>query len=129
LVKAFQLSAQNGKVFDDTANHWARQFIATAAANGVVSGYSETAFGPDDPITREQMTVMIVKAAGLKAGSSQPVSFKDGEQISSWAAEAVSVSASQGIVNGYPDSTFRPRGTATRAEAVTVIAQTQKIAI
>ena len=129
LVKALQLSAQNGKVFDDTANHWARQFIATAAANGVVSGYSETAFGPDDLITREQMTVMIVKAAGLKAGASKPASFTDGDQISPWAAEAVSVSASQGIVNGYPDTTFRPRGTATRAEAVTVIAQTQKIAI
>ncbi|NLV22263.1 MAG: S-layer homology domain-containing protein, partial [Syntrophomonadaceae bacterium] len=129
LVKAFQLPAQNGKVFDDTANHWGKQFIATAAANGVVSGYSDTAFGPDDPITREQMTVMIVKAAGLKAGSSQSISFKDGDQISSWAAEAVSVSASQSIVNGYPDSTFRPRGTATRAEAVKIIAQTQKIAI
>jgi len=129
LVKAFQLPAKNGKVFDDTANHWGREFIATAAAHGIVSGYSGTAFGPDDSITREQMAVMIAKAANLQASSSQPMSFKDQEQISSWAAEAVSASVSKGIINGYPDNTFRPRGSATRAEAVTVIVQTKKLAL
>ncbi|MEG3071212.1 MAG: S-layer homology domain-containing protein [Candidatus Syntrophopropionicum ammoniitolerans] len=56
---------QNGKVFTDTANHWARDYIATAAANGIVSGYDDSVFGPDDLITREQMAVMVVKAAGL----------------------------------------------------------------
>jgi hypothetical protein len=129
LVKALQLPAKDGKVFDDTANHWGREYIATAAAHGIVSGYSDTAFGPDDSITREQMAVMIAKAANLQADSSQPMSFKDQEQISSWAAEAVSTSVSRGIIKGYPDNTFRPLGSATRAEAATVIVQTKKLAL
>jgi len=127
LVKAFQLPARDGKVFEDTANHWGREYISTAAAHGIVSGYSDTAFGPDDSITREQMAVMIAKAANLQSDSSQPISFTDQEQISSWAAQAVSSSVSQGIINGYPDNTFRPSGSATRAEAATVIIQAKKI--
>jgi len=42
-------------VFSDTVNHWAKDFIAAAYSQGIISGYSEYEFGPDDPITREQM--------------------------------------------------------------------------
>ncbi|MDF9407889.1 S-layer homology domain-containing protein [Pelotomaculum isophthalicicum JI] len=62
LVKAFKLQQQSGKVFGDTAGHWAKDYVATAAANGVVNGYDATTFGPDDPVTREQIAAMIVRA-------------------------------------------------------------------
>lgn len=62
LVKSLQLSPKTGKVFVDTANHWAQNYIATAEDHGIVSGYDTTSFGPDNPITREQMAVMIIKA-------------------------------------------------------------------
>ena len=54
LVKAFELSPQTGKVFADTSRHWARDYIATAEAYRLVSGYNAGTFGPDDLITREQ---------------------------------------------------------------------------
>lgn len=120
LVKAFKLAPQKGKNFADTAQHWARDYIATAASNGIVNGYDNETFGPDDLITREQMAVMIVKAKKLTMVS-EGASFEDGGKISAWAGSAVATAAEQGIINGYPDNTFNPAGNATRAEAVTVL--------
>ncbi len=120
LVKAYNINVAAGKVFDDTAGHWAGDYIASAYAAGIVSGYDENSFGPDDPITREQMAVLIVKAAGLPSAAGEP-QFTDSAAISGWAKGAVATAAENGIINGYPDGTFRPQGNATRAEAVTVI--------
>ncbi|MDF9409403.1 MAG: Endo-1,4-beta-xylanase A precursor [Pelotomaculum sp. PtaB.Bin013] len=120
LVKALKLAPQNGKIFADTARHWARDYIATAASNGIVNGYDNETFGPDDLITREQMAVMIVKAEKL-AIVSEGISFEDGNKISAWARSAVATAAKKGIMKGYPDNTFKPEGNSTRAEAVTAI--------
>ncbi|MFA5383948.1 MAG: S-layer homology domain-containing protein [Eubacteriales bacterium] len=125
LVKAFELSSEGGKVFADTANHWAKGSIAAAAFNGIVSGYDETTFGPDDLITREQMAAMIVKAAKLTADTAG-TNFTDRASISSWASNAVATAVLNKIMNGYPDNTIRPKNNATRAEAVTVIVNVVK---
>ena len=122
LAKAFKLAPQNqkGKTFADTTAHWARDYIDTAAANGIVSGYDDITFGPDDLITREQMAVMVVKAAGLSPAAGE-TSFADSGSISGWAGAAVATAMESGIISGYPDNTVRPLGNATRAEAATVI--------
>jgi hypothetical protein len=120
LVKAFQLSIGDGKTFTDTAGHWARDYIGAAADNGVVKGYDNGAFGPDDYIIREQMAVMVVKAAKLSAVT-RDLSFADSEHISDWAVEAMATATGSGIIRGYPDNTVQPKGNATRAEAATVI--------
>lgn len=120
LVKAFQLTSQDGKTFSDTSGHWAREYIATAAAAGVVNGYDVNTFGPDDMITREQMAVMIVKAAKLAPAAAE-LQFADSGSISVWAEEAIATVTENGIMKGYPDNTIQPQGNATRAEAVTVI--------
>ncbi|AOY75627.1 S-layer homology domain-containing protein [Clostridium formicaceticum] len=120
LVKALDLEMAPGKVFQDTANHWAKDYIATAQANGILSGYDDTTFGANDLITREQMAVMITKAFNLVATEDVKV-FNDADNASVWAANAIEVVSSNGIVSGYPDNTFGPKNNATRAEAVTVI--------
>ncbi|MGI6413064.1 MAG: S-layer homology domain-containing protein [Syntrophomonadaceae bacterium] len=120
LVKAYALELESGKVFNDTQNHWAKEYIATAAANGIIQGYSETEFGPDDKITREQMAVMIIRAKGADTAAGE-LSFTDSASISSWAVDAVITAAELGIITGYPDNSFKPQGNATRAEAATII--------
>ncbi len=122
LVKSFQLEASSTQVFADTAQHWARDYIAIANAREIVKGYSDTLFGPDDYITREQMAVMIAQAAQLSVDSAAK-NFADQEEIAPWARDAVAKASSQGIINGYPDNSFKPKGKATRAEAVTVLAK------
>ena len=120
LVRDFQLKARDGKVFADTAGHWAQNDISTVVAYGLVTGYTDTKFGPDDPLTREQMAAIIVRAAKLSPVSGEPV-FNDSEEISDWAKIVVKTAVKDGIMSGYPDGTFRPQRNATRAEAVTVI--------
>ena len=127
LVKALKLEAGTEKAFTDTANHWAENYIAAAAANGIVSGYSATEFGPDDNLTREQMAIMIVKAASL-AETAEGKDFADSNLISPWAKKAITIASQNKIINGYPDNTIRPQTQASRAEAATVIAQALKLA-
>lgn len=124
LVKALKLELQDGKVFDDTAKHWAKDYIATAAALGIVKGTSDQAFAPDEEITREQMAVMIVTA--LKLSGSGEVQFTDSTDVSDWASQAIAIASKEGLINGYSDNTFKPGHQATRAEAVTVITNALK---
>lgn len=120
LVKAFLLEGQSGRVFDDTGGHWAKDFIAVAATYGIANGYSDAMFGPDDYITREQMAVMICRAARIPF-LDEETGFADRDGISEWARRAVATAVRDRIINGYPDNTFQPMRNATRAEAATVI--------
>lgn len=124
LVKAYNLPANTQKIFNDTRGHWAQVQIASAYAAGVISGYDAKTFGPDDPITREQMAVMIVKAAKI-ATSSTTLKFSDSKSVSTWAKSSVATAVSKKLITGYPNNTFKPANNATRAEAaaVTVLAQ------
>ena len=120
LVKAFDMQPQAGKVFTDTQDHWAQNYIMTANGRGIVQGTSDSYFEPDKPLTREQMAIMIVSAANLSS-SQNSLQFADQNQISIWALNEVATVAEAKIMSGYPDNTFRPQGQATRAEAVTAI--------
>ena len=119
IVDAFELKG-SGKVFDDTADHWAKNYVAIAAANGIVLGYNENEFGPDDLITREQMAIIIVKAAGLKEQTGV-LDFIDEGNVSSWAYNWVVSAVDNNLMSGYEDNSFKPLNNATRAEAATVI--------
>src|SRR5665647_2013852 len=120
LVKAFKLEIKTGKVFNDTANHWAKDYIATANAFGIANGYNNDIFGPNDAISHEQMAVMIVKAAGLQS-SGATLSFSDSAKVSDWAKDAVAIASAQKVITGFPDGSFQPQVEATRAQAVIVI--------
>ena len=120
LVKAFTFEVRGGETFADTAEHWAKDYIAAAAANGIAGGFDDNTFRPEEPITREQMAAMIVRAAKIPSAAGKP-SFNDSGSISPWAGEVVVAATENGIIKGYPDNTFRPQGSATRAEAAVVI--------
>jgi uncharacterized repeat protein (TIGR02059 family) len=117
LVKSYQWETAGSKTFADTANHWARDYIAVAYARQIAKGYNDTRFGPDDYITREQMAVMLAQAAELRNVTGTRT-FSDQERISPWAREAVAAASSKGIINGYPDKSFKPKDKATRGEAI-----------
>jgi hypothetical protein len=120
LVNAFTLEQQGAQVFEDTKGHWAQESISKAMANGIVTGYDAKHFGPNDPITREQIASMIMRAAQLAPGTDNS-SFTDHAVISKWAQGSVAALVKEGILTGYADGSLKPQKAATRAEAATMI--------
>lgn len=125
LMKALDLKNTSSKVFEDTINHWAKAYIDIAATHKIVTGYNEKEFAPDEPITREQLAVMIYKAIKLNQVNDK-IAFEDNEKISQWAKKAVKALKEAEIISGYEDQTFKPKNNASRAEAVTIIMKALK---
>lgn len=106
--------------FDDAPiDAWYGKVIAWAKENELVDGYSATLFGPDDPITREQMCVILANfiekySVSLPVGEEK--TFADGDEISKWAKDAVAKCAKRGVVSGMEKNMFCPADTATRAQ-------------
>lgn len=125
LVNTFKLKPKSEIVFTDSENHWARDIISIAASNGLALGYGNSCFGPDDPISREDMVVLLIRAMNMRLVSGQP-SFKDSSEISEYARDCISTAFSNGLIRGYEDQSFRPKGIATRAEAAIILVNARK---
>jgi len=115
----------SGKFSDVENGLWYSDAVAWANENGIVSGYDNGAFGPDDSITREQMAAILHRYQN-SSGKVPPeeynaAAFGDSHIISGYAGNAVSVLSKQGIVMGKPGNLFDPKGTATRAEVAAVL--------
>ena len=113
-------------LFDDVADvAWYAQGTIWAAQAGVVSGYGDGSFGPEDPVTREELAVILYAYAGHldldTAGRADLTGFADGEQVSPWAAEAVAWAVDAGVISGKDGGLLDPVGGATRAEAAAML--------
>ena len=98
--------------------------VAWAEANGIVKGYSETEFGPDDNITREQIAAIMHRYAGFKGVDGDTAgdlgAFSDADKISGWAEEDMRWAVGTGLINGRGES-IDPLGLATRSETAAVL--------
>ena len=99
--------------------------VIWAAENEIVSGYGNGKFGPNDPITREQLAAILYRYAqskgqGFTGTWSFKLDFPDAGDVSGWANEAVSWMVMNGIINGK-DGKLVPKGDASRAEAATML--------
>lgn len=122
-----QPAASAASPFDDVAEgDYYAAAVSWAAGLGIVQGKSETAFAPDDAISRQQLAAILWRLAGQKglnvsnAGETVP-DFSDRDQVASWAGEAVSWAYTRGILTGRSDGRLDPAGTATRAEAAAML--------
>ena len=110
---------------DVPKDEWYYPYIASAVSKGIVKGVSDTEFGIDWNITREDIAALTFRAAqafGMDLPQSSPEKqFADAQDISAYAQEAIAGMTKAGIINGYEDNTFRPKNTATRAEAAVII--------
>lgn len=126
LVSALDLQAENSSTFTDVSSDaWYYQAVSTAQALKLVNGRSEGLFGAKEPITRQEMAIILFRALSLAAlqpvPSGNTAVFADQKQIGAFATEAVEHLQRTGIINGYTDGTFRPLNMTTRAEAAALI--------
>ena len=111
---------------DVPAEQWYTEAVRWAASEKIVNGYDAEHYGPEDPITREQMATILYNYAKYKGqgfiGSWMfLLDFVDRADISEWADEAVHWCSMKGVVTGKDGKVFDPQGTATRAEAATMV--------
>ena len=112
--------------FTDVAeDSWYEDAVAWAAENGIVNGFPDETYGPELPITREQMAAILYRYAGYKGydvGEAADLSgYTDAGDISGYAAEAMAWANAMGIITGRTETTLVPSATATRAEAAAIL--------
>ena len=123
------LGANGESTFADVpSTAWYYNAVSVASQLGIVSGYGDGNFGPNDLITRQDMALMTYKTAQIMNKSLEPVNaeitFEDSHEISDYAFEAVMTLQKAGIINGMTDTTFEPHSNATRAQSAKVIFDT-----
>jgi hypothetical protein len=128
VVKAFGLedtSANTSEFSDVSPSDWYYTSVASAYNSGIIKGYENGEFGVNDKITRQDMAVIIYRAAQAAGKSITAVKdgviFDDAAGISTYAAEAVDALQKAGVINGMTETTFAPKSTATRAQAAQMI--------
>ena len=110
---------------DVAAGKWFAKAVAWAAANGIVNGYGSGLFGPNDPVTREQLAAILYRYAvygGMTAATLEENlgSFADTAQLSAYAIQAMNWAVGQGLINGS-GSNLVPKAQATRAQVAAII--------
>ncbi|WP_336772437.1 OmpL47-type beta-barrel domain-containing protein [Paenibacillus sp. MMO-58] len=102
---------------------WAAEAIARAKEFGIVNGYADGSFRPNDQVTRAELVTMLSKAAGMKPLAPEKVKdlFSDASDIPAWSAGYVAALQQAGILQGRGDGKFVPSGQATRAEAAVLL--------
>ena len=105
---------------DVEAERWYADAITWTTENGIFAGYSKDKFGPDDPITREQLTAIFYRYADYK-GYKLTITgnldkFEDADKITDYAKMVMQWAVGNGLIKGKSENLLDPQGTATRAE-------------
>lgn len=99
--------------------------IRWAQANGIVKGYNAEQFGPNDPITREQMAAILYRYAVYKgydvSARADLTKFADSGRISAWATENVAWANATGLLNGISKTAFDPQGCTSREQVAAIL--------
>ena len=121
-------STSDKSVFDDVAaNAWYADAVNWAVSVGVVAGYGNGKYGPNDPITREQLATILYHYAQYKeydvsVGEDTDLgSYTDASEISEYAIPAMRWACGAGVISGVTTSTLVPSGAATRAQVATML--------
>ena len=112
--------------FTDVADgDWYAEAVNWAASEGIVNGFEDNTFRPNDPITREQLAAMLMNYAAWKgedvSARADLSGYNDAASVSSWAAKTVQWAVAEGLINGMPGNLLEPQGSATRAQVAAIL--------
>lgn len=116
---------RNEAPFEDVAdNAWYKEPVDWAESVGIIHGYSVDKFGPNDPITREQMAAILYNYSLYKgkdvSDRANLYAYSDYDEISRWARDVMRWAHAEGLINGVTYNTLDPQGHATRAQVAAI---------
>ncbi len=112
----------------DISGHPAEQEITLALAEGVVNGYPNGTFKPEEGVSRAEFAVMLANSMKLEGAGAQ-LSYEDAGSIAPWASPSVAQIVQAGITDGLFDQQFKPAQRLTRAEAAVLLAASKKLTL
>lgn len=104
----------------DINGHWCENVIERWENEGLIAGYEDGSFRPDQPITRAEFISLVNRYLGFNTSSA--ISFSDVD-VNDWYAKQVAIAVTSGYVGGFDDNTFRPGDYITRAQTASIIAR------
>lgn len=133
-LEGAELTGYSESPFDDIdMATWYGSSVAWAADKKIITGYPDRTFAPNQPITREQMALILsnyINYKGIafsKTGSNEL--FSDSSQFSSWAVDAIANMKALGLISGTEGNRFNPKATATRAEVAQIFLNYLNVAL
>ena len=114
-------------VFPDIAEtEWCAKEISWAADHGIINGYPDGNFGPDDPVSRQQLVTILYRYANaigydVTKDMTDILHYTDAHELHDYALTAMQWACGNGIVSGYPDGTLKPFDDATRAQLANIL--------
>ena len=108
---------------DVDASAWYADPVYWARMNGIVAGFEDNTFGPNKPITREQLAAILYNYAQWKGMDTSARTSLDAytDQPSPWATEVMQWAVAEGLISGTSTTTLDPQGTATRAQVAAIL--------
>ncbi len=117
--KAGDAAGSDTGSFSDVSGHWARQAIQTLADRGILSGYPDGSFRPNDSLTRAELASALAKVPPDSGDRGERPVFSDVRETH-WSAASVRAVSQAGWMSGYPDGTFGPSRKITRQELASI---------
>ncbi|MGQ9531478.1 MAG: S8 family serine peptidase [Desulfotomaculales bacterium] len=122
------VSAQTVAVYwpgecEDLVGHWAQDAVRRLVLQGLVRGYPDGTFRPEESVARKDFLVLLGRALRWPPSPDGPTGFVDQLQLTGEEGSVLRAALSRGVVRGYPDGTFRGGQALTRAEAAVLLAR------
>jgi hypothetical protein len=128
LIVPFQTGYSQSGFKDEAPDYWATSEIRIMKEKGLIQGYDDGTFRPENPISRAEAAAIFVRMLELKPSSSAAGAspFKD-VPLTHWSKDNILIAYHKQLLSGYDDGTFRPEDKITRAETSALLAKTFKL--
>ena len=124
LARLEGVESANDAGFADVSDEWYATAVNWAASVGVVNGYEDGTFRPNDAITREQLAAILMNYAAYKGedvnARASLDAYSDAENVSTWATDTMQWAVAKGLLTGVTADTLQPQGAATRAQVAAI---------
>lgn len=118
-------SAEDAGFTDVAENDWYATAVNWAANNGIVAGFEDATFRPNEAITREQLAAILCNYSAWKGKDTSARAdlsrYSDAAEISSWATDVMRWAVAEGLISGMTADELQPQGNATRAQVAAIL--------
>jgi hypothetical protein len=114
---------------DVKSSDWFAPEVAKAQAAGYISGFPDGSMKPNNQISRQEAASMLARALQLDTTVANPLNFTDADSIPAWSKNAIAAMVKANCISGYPDGSFKPANSISRAEAAVMIGRAMEAKI